>query len=242
MTCPNRFVMPRSSSSAASGLSPGLGHCAAAASARTVSRLSFVTNVVPVSVAGRHLLALAHADELVHRLLGHLAEVLLAGAVDRPFPDAVHDLRRQVVDDAEHLPDLVLLLDRRRDAGDGGPLPREDDVDLRVRRQHLRSHIGRLRGIGIVERRRDDRDVRGQVLLERVDDRVTDTARLVRDDPDVLLPGALRDVGRDLGALRRIVGAHGEVLLLRRIAGVERRDVHARPSWRDRTASRMPAA
>ena len=29
-------------------------------------------------------------------------------------------------------------------------------------------------GIGIVERRRDDRDVRGQVLLERVDDRVAD--------------------------------------------------------------------
>ena len=72
------------------------------ASARTVSRLPLVTKVVPVSVVGRHLLALAHRDEQVDGLLGHVAEVLTAGAVDRPAADAVNDLRGEVVHHAEH--------------------------------------------------------------------------------------------------------------------------------------------
>src|SRR6201986_933676 len=61
----------------------------------------------------------------------------------------------------------------------------------------------------------------GQVALERVDDHIADPAGRVGDDSDVLRPGSHADVRRDLGTLGAVVGAHLQILVLGRRAGVE---------------------
>src|SRR4029077_7834849 len=123
----NRLVIPRSSRSAARA--PG-----SVIASLSGLVLRFGEDRVEVALgdeggAGvgrrRHLLALAHRAEQVHGPLGHVAEMLAAGAVDRPAVDAVHALRGEVVHHAEHVAGLTLLLDRGRDAGDGGALPGE---------------------------------------------------------------------------------------------------------------------
>src|SRR5207302_891527 len=82
------------------------------------------------------------------------------------------DLRGEVVHHAEHVADLALLLDRGRDAGDGGALPGEQDVRLRVRGKQLFGHVHGLRRVAAVEGGRHHLHVGGQVALERVDDHV----------------------------------------------------------------------
>src|SRR5579863_3635409 len=111
-TWPNRLLMPRSSRSAARApgsviASPWSGRVLGGGEGRVQVGLG------DEGGAGigrrRHLLALAHRDEQVDGILGHGAEVLLAGAVDRPAADAVDDLRGKVIDHAEHLAGLALL-------------------------------------------------------------------------------------------------------------------------------------